>query len=99
MKNALPSRSLLRLAIIASVLVLPLPAYAQEAVISGTVTDGTGGVLPGVVIRAVHEASGNSFEAVTDGNGVFRIPLRVGVYVVTAELSGFSTVTRRGLEL
>ena len=37
-------------------------------------TDATGAVLPGVTIRAVHEASGNSFEAVTDARGVYRMP-------------------------
>src|SRR5205809_311259 len=57
-------------------LLLPISAFAQEAVISGSIADATGGVLPGVVIRAVNQASGNSFEAVTDGTGAFRIPLR-----------------------
>src|SRR5213076_2290539 len=80
-------------------LLLPISAFAQEAVISGSIADATGGVLPGVVIRAVNQASGNSFEAVTDGTGAFRIPLRVGVYEVSAELAGFTTFTRRGLEL
>ena len=80
-------------------LLLPTAAFAQEAAISGTITDATGGVLPGVVVRAVHAASGNSFEAVTDGSGTFRMPVRVGVYEITAELQGFTTVTRRGLEL
>lgn len=93
------SRSFIRLVVVAAILLLPLAAYAQEAVISGSVTDGTGGVLPGVVVRALHQASGNSFEAVTDGTGTFRLPVRVGVYELTAELAGFTTVTRRGLEL
>jgi hypothetical protein len=45
-------------------------------------------------VRAVHDASGNSFEAVTDARGEYRLPLRVGVYRVTAELAGFAPVTR-----
>ena len=53
------------LVVVASLALLPLSAFAQEAVISGTITDATGGVLPGVVIHAVNQASGNSFEAVT----------------------------------
>jgi len=85
--------------VVAIVLLVPISAFAQEAVISGAVADATGGVLPGVVMRAVNQASGNSFEAVTDGTGAFRISLRVGVYEITAELAGFTTVTRRGLEL
>ena len=87
------------LVVAAFVLLVPIASFAQEAAISGAITDSTGGVLPGVVIRAVNAASGNSFEAVTDGSGTFRMPVRVGVYEITAELSGFSTVTRRGLEL
>jgi hypothetical protein len=68
----------LSLALAAALLILPVSAFAQEAVISGTVADATGGVLPGVVVHAVHQASGNSFEAVTDGSGAYRLPVRVG---------------------
>jgi hypothetical protein len=80
-------------------LALPVAVHAQEAAISGTVTDATGGVLPGVTITAVHEASGNTFLAVTDGTGTYRIPARIGVYRLTAELPGFTTVTRSGVQL
>src|SRR2546430_9243684 len=80
-------------------LVLPSLASAQEAVLTGTVTDSTNAVVPGVVIRAVHEASGNTFDAVTDQRGGYRLSGRIGTYPVTAELSGFNnpTRTRRGL--
>jgi hypothetical protein len=75
-------------------LALPVVAQAQEATLSGTVSDTTGGALPGVTVRAVHEASGNSFEAVTDARGIYRLAVRVGAYRVTAELAGFAPVTR-----
>jgi len=78
---------------------LPTLASAQEAVLSGTVTDATGAVLPGVTITAVHQATGNKFNAVTDERGVYRIAARAGVYRLTAELLGFRAVTREGLEL
>lgn len=81
------------------VFILPAMATAQEAVLTGTITDATGGVLPGVTVTAVHEATGNTFVGVTDGNGVFRIPARIGAYRITAELAGFSTVTRSGITL
>ena len=55
--------------------------------------------MPGVTIKAVHEASGNIFEAVTDQRGAYRIPVRVGVYKISAELAGFSTITRDGVEI
>jgi hypothetical protein len=77
----------------------PAPGHAQEAVLTGTVADATGAVLPGVTVTAVHEATGNTFETVTDGGGNFRMPVRVGTYRVTAQLSGFQTVTRTGVQL
>jgi len=74
---------------------LPFAGYAQEATLSGTVTDSTGGVLPGVTITATHTATGNTFVAVTDERGGYRIPVRVGTMKVDAELPGFGTVTRQ----
>jgi hypothetical protein len=86
--------------VVTAMLAIPGVGYAQqEAVLSGTVTDSTGGVLPGVVVRAVHEASGNSFEAVTDAGGGYRLPVRVGVYRINAELTGFNAVTQTGLQV
>jgi hypothetical protein len=89
----------LGLLVVAAMLALPATAFSQEAVITGTVTDATGGVLPGVTITAVHENTGNSFTAVTDDRGIFRMPTRVGAYRLTAELSGFTTVTRSGINV
>jgi hypothetical protein len=81
------------------ILALPITAAAQEATLTGQVADSTGAVLPGVVVRAVHEATGTTTEVVTDGRGGFRIPARIGTHQVTAELAGFTTVTRTGLSL
>ena len=83
---------------IAAILVLPSAGLAQEATIGGTVVDSTGGVLPGVAVRAVHEATGNQFETFTDQRGAFRIPVRIGTYRIVAELAGFATLTRTGLQ-
>jgi hypothetical protein len=93
------SRLTTLLIVVAVLVTLPAVGRAQEAVLSGTVSDTTGAVLPGVVVRAVHEASGNTFETITDARGVYRLPARSGAYVITAQLTGFVTVTRRGVEL
>ena len=93
------SRLLGSLFLVCALVALPGVGYAQEAVLTGTVTDSTGGVLPGVTVTAVHEATGNTFVGVTDGGGAFRIPARIGQFRVTAELPGFSTVTRSGVTL
>jgi len=83
----------------AALLVVAVSAFAQQATITGTVTDTSGGVLPGVTINIVHDETGNTFEAVTDTQGQFRVPVRVGAHRLTATLSGFQTVTRTGLQL
>jgi hypothetical protein len=77
-----------------ALLILPVAASAQEATFTGTATDSTGAVLPGVTITAVHTASGNTFTTVTDERGEFRLPVRVGNYTIMAELGGFTTVSR-----
>src|SRR5690242_13761625 len=94
------ARHLVRRLLFAGVLLmLPVAGYAQEAVLTGTVTDSTGAVLPGVTVVAVNEATGNRFEAVTDERGIYRIPARVGAYRISAELQGFTTVARTGIQL
>ena len=92
------SRTVVRLIIASTLLCLPVLAHAQDisvsALISGTVTDVSGAVLPGATVRAVHEATGNSFETVTDERGAFRLSVRVGRSQVAVMLPGFTTQTR-----
>src|SRR4029079_14536626 len=78
-----------------AIFLLPIPADAQEATVTGTVVDQTGGVLPGVTVTALHEATGNTFVAVTDESGIYRLPVRVGTYRVQMELQGFANVAER----
>ena len=95
MKTRLGGRLLVFM--IGALLALPMAAFAQEATIGGTVTDTTGGVLPGVSVVAVHTATGNTFETVTDGTGRYSIPVRIGGFTVTAALPGFNTLERTGI--
>ena len=76
-----------RLVLLGAVLALPALAFAQDAVLTGSITDSTGAVLPGVTVTAVNETTGNNYETVTDAAGVYRIPVRVGMYKVTTNLS------------
>ena len=85
--------------VIAAFVAWPIAGHAQEATITGTVVDTTGGVLPGVPVIAIHLATGNVFESVSDGTGQFRMPVRAGDYEVTAALAGFQTVTQTGLQV
>ena len=70
------------------------PGYGQTVTtgtISGVVTDQQGAVLPGVTVEAVHQPTGTTYEATTDGEGRFNmLNVRVGgPYQLTARLSGF----------
>jgi carboxypeptidase family protein/TonB-dependent receptor-like protein len=85
---------LVRVLLAFTILTLPMVAHAQEAAVSGTITDSSGGVLPGVAVRAVHEATGNAFETVTDERGAYRLAVRVGTVRITAELQGFNAMAR-----
>src|SRR5262245_18642726 len=94
-------RALLRvLFAIAWLAVIPAAAYAQAS-ITGTVTDASGGVLPGVTVEASSPALIEKVRSVsTDGTGQYRIvDLRPGIYSVTFTLTGFSNVKREGIEL
>ena len=87
---------LLRALVISSLfLLIPISSYAQEAVLTGTITDSTGAVLPGVTVQAINEATGNDYQTVTDATGVYRIPVRVGSYKLNADLAGFNQGQRR----
>ncbi|MCE2543415.1 MAG: carboxypeptidase regulatory-like domain-containing protein, partial [Acidobacteria bacterium] len=92
---------ILMAAIAASLLLVPGLAGAQNAAISGVVSDTTGGVLPGVTVEA---RSPDMIEevrtAITDGAGAYQVvALEPGTYSVTYSLPGFSTVVREGIEL
>jgi hypothetical protein len=93
------NRHSLQVLAFAILLAWPGMARAQEATITGTITDSTGGVLPGATVTAINEDSGNTFVAVSDAEGRFRLPLRIGSYRIAAELAGFATVTRTGLQM
>jgi hypothetical protein len=82
------------------VLVVPAGALAQSTTgsISGTVTDQSRGVLPGVAIEVVNADTGFVRTLITDADGRFRaLNLPPGPYRVTAELTGFAKVVREGL--
>ncbi|MCR4340476.1 MAG: TonB-dependent receptor [Gemmatimonadaceae bacterium] len=76
------------------------PAVAQEGRIYGSVTDADGGVLPGVTVTAQNSATGFTQVLVTNERGDYEFRgLPRGPYSLTAELSGFATLTRRNLEV
>jgi len=84
---------------LACLLALPLPALAQDAAITGTVADQTGGVLPGVTVEADGPALADGPRVtVTDGSGRYTVGgLPAGDYSVSFSLPSFETALRDGV--
>ena len=84
----------------AALLLAPAVAVAQSS-IAGTVTDDTGGVLPGVTVEASSDVLIEGSRVVfTDGTGNYNIiDLRPGIYSVVFTLPGFGTQVRDELIL
>src|SRR5678815_4998670 len=74
-------------------------AYAQTTgSITGTVTDTTNALLPGVRITATSPAQMGAQVAVTNEQGQYRFPsVPIGTYTLKYELAGFSTIIRDGI--
>jgi hypothetical protein len=80
--------------------VCAVPAVAQQGSIVGTVGDETKAALPGVNITATDQETGRAIAAVSNERGEYRLPnVPPGRYTITAELSGFSTVSLKDVEI
>ena len=65
-------------------------SQATNGAIEGTITDPSGGVLPGVTVTIVQTDTGIERTVVTNEKGIYRAPLLpIGNYTVSAELTGF----------
>ncbi len=85
----------------ALVLMAGTPAMGQTVTgtVLGTVTDNTGGVVPGVSVTVKNTATGFTRSAVSDDKGRYELrALPIGPYEVSAELEGFRKLTK-GVQL
>src|SRR5882672_1527824 len=75
--------------------------WAQStAQISGSVTDGSGAVLPGVEVTATRTDTGLVRSVVSNETGSYAMPnLPVGPYRLEATLPGFRTYAQTGIIL
>src|SRR5438552_12955743 len=75
--------------------------YAQSQLISGTVVDPSGGVIPGASVRVMDEAKHALVrEVFTDGSGRFQaLGIQPGSYSLTVEAPGFKKLTRSSVDL
>src|SRR5262245_11805549 len=75
-------------------------AQSTNASVSGTVTDSTGAVLPGLTVTATNNATGVVATVLSNEAGVYNFAgLLPGLYTVKAELTGFQTQTYTNVEL
>src|SRR5262245_10491257 len=91
-----------RIATVATVLLFSTPIFAQQTTgnISGRVIDQQDAAVPGVTVTAQNPATGFTRVEVSDAEGVYRLSaLPVGFYDLTAELQGFTTVSRQAIEV
>lgn len=92
------------LPIVFGILLIVLGANSQireSGEILGNVMDEGGNPLPGVTVTVESpDLIGGPQSRMTDVNGFYRFrSLSIGVYKVTAELSGFNTLVKEGLRL
>ena len=89
---------LITLALLVCVFLLSLSATAQtiNGSISGLVTDANGAAVAGATITATNNQNGQSRDATTNEEGLYRISsLAIGTYSVKIEKSGFGAVTEQ----
>jgi hypothetical protein len=90
------------LCILAVLLCSAVPSFAQvdRAVLEGSVTDPTGGIVPGAKVTILHVDTGISQDRHTNSNGYYRFPgLQVGFYTVTVTNNSFKTKIVDNVEL
>src|SRR4029453_8072902 len=77
-----------------------LDAQVTTATLVGLVRDNSAAVLPGANVVATNEGTGVAREGVTDATGEFVFSaLPTGPYTVRIELTGFKTISQRGIPL
>jgi hypothetical protein len=77
-------------------------AFAQQTSgnIAGRILDPQGAAVPGVTVTARSAATGFTRTEVSDAEGIYRLnALPVGKYDVTAELSGFTTISKKEVDV
>ncbi len=75
-------------------------AQRDLATLTGTISDPTGGVIPGVKVTITEDATGLAYTVVSDQAGVYVRPaLKPGTYTVQAEVQGFKTAIQHDVLL
>src|ERR1700722_14523009 len=87
-------------AVLAALFSISTWAQTQLATVSGTITDPSGAVVPGVRITIASQGTGLKRSALTDTAGEYRFAgLPTGTYSLRLEKPGFQPQIRGGVEL
>ena len=85
-------------ALIAMLLMLTPLLRAQEATITGTVTDPSGAVIPNVQLTLTNNATQREQTTVSNSDGAYRFPsVGIGTYTLTAAAPGFQKFAKTGI--
>jgi Carboxypeptidase regulatory-like domain len=77
-----------------------VPGQQSKGSYTGTVTDASGGVVPGAKVTATEQGTGFAYDTKTTGEGSYTLPLLPpGRYVITATKEGFSEFSEGPLAL
>jgi hypothetical protein len=77
-----------------------LLAQDFRATLTGQVTDPTGSVIPGALVKTLNLATNEAKEARTTAEGLYTVPyLEPGMYTVEISAQGFDTLKRENLTL
>src|SRR5246127_204033 len=77
-----------------------LRAQTTNGIVTGTVTDTTGAVVPDAQISVINRDTGQERTALSDARGLYVVPqLAPGVYMLTAMKQGFASVKQNNIQL
>ena len=94
-------RRIVGLGVVLLLLSVPVSVLSQvSTTVRGTVTDSTGGVIPGASVTVVHETTDEATTRLTDEIGNYEFTgLLPGIYTLTADMPGFEVGTYSNVEL
>jgi len=75
-------------------------AQSTYGTITGTVTDASGGIMPGVDVTVANEKSGETFTRRTDNAGIYNVGTLIpGTYEIKVQPQGFRPIDVKGIVL
>jgi hypothetical protein len=75
-------------------------AQIDQGAITGTITDVSGGAIPGASITITNQENGLSFRRVTGANGDYTLsPIKIGTYTLSVTAPGFGVLKQENIRV